>query len=143
MTQPRNRYTLTAFSHYLHVRLDRHFLFTAALADALHLDAAVTARRQRLDRVLIEGEAPDCRMDTLEVFHLGKLVATQFGSMLTAYCLHDYTPGAADHACGRSISKLDFFGKVVHNRGGVVGFFASPGEALAWLRLPQPGTAAG
>lgn len=97
---PRNRYILSAFNHYLHVRLDPHFHFTAASADALHRDAAGTARRQRLTRVLIEGDAPQSRMGMLEVFNLGK---------------------------------------VVHNRGGVVGFFASAGEARAWLRLQPPG----
>ncbi len=133
-----NRYTLTTYKEYLHVHLQPNFHFTPASATDLHRDAAGTAHRQRLTRILIEGDSPQCLLGTIDVFNLGKLVAELLRTVATAYCLRGYIPGFVQNDYGRPINKIEFFGNVVQNRGGVVYFFESPGEARSWLRLRQP-----
>ena len=132
-----NRYTLTVHSEYLHVLLQPRFRFTPASAPALHHDVAGTMQRQGLTRVLIEGDSPECQLGPVEVFNLGKHVADQLHHVAIAYCLRDYVPGVVHDDYGRPIDKIEFFGNVVQNRGGVIGFFESVCEARQWLRLQQ------
>lgn len=113
--------------HHLRVALARNFQFTLDASKKLHQAAAAAAKKTGMHRVLIEGDSPQCRMDTLEVLDLGETTANLLRGVDTAYCLHNY---AADHL-------TTFFGNVVHNRGGRVGFFADATPAMAWLGIDE------
>lgn len=109
--------------NHLHVALAPNFQFTLDASKVLHEATATAAKQSGISRVLIEGESPQCRMNTLEVMELGETVADLLRGVSTAYCLRNY---AADHL-------TVFFDNVVHNRGGSIGFFGDATPAMDWL----------
>lgn len=113
--------------HHLRVVLARDFQVTLEASKKLHQAAATAAKQTGLQRVLIEGDAPQCRMDTMEVLALGETTANLLRGINTAYCLRDYATGHL----------TTFFDNVVHNRGGRIGFFDDATPAKAWLGINE------
>lgn len=116
---------------HLHVALAPNFQFTLEASKKIHQDAAAAIKKTGLKRVLIEGDSPQCRMDTMDVLDLGETAANLLRGIPTAYCLRNYI---TDHL-------TVFFGNVVHNRGGQIGFFGEKSPAMHWLGIDARRTA--
>lgn len=129
-------FKITNCGNHVCITLDPHFHFTCDSTTGLHRTAADFAQRHGMTRLLIEGDAPECRMGMLEVYELGKMVVDTLKGVTTAYCLRDYQPENILDPHGNPVGKLEFLKNVILNRGGNVRFFSSNEETDSWLRTP-------
>jgi hypothetical protein len=75
------------------------------------------------NRVLVEGEAPERDMSTMDAFGSGVRAAEVAATLKLALCFADYEPDDLS----------EFFKTVAYNRGVQAEFFSNREDALKWL----------
>lgn len=113
---------------HIYIRHDDNFDISPESLEGFWKFLSEQCEKYGCSNVLIEGTAPQRKMDTVGAFSAGVEASTVAPHLWLALCFHDYEPD--------DLSEL--FRQAARNRGANVNFFSDCGRALNWLRANNP-----